>query len=145
MTTAIARPLPVLLLALCAAAALGGCASTVSVTGFKGEERAVAQKVADLETDTVARHQQRVCANDLASALVARLNKARGGCERAIKDQQAEIDPGLEVTVKSVHIGGTASARTASASVKSTFEGKSRLSTLLFVKEGGKWKVSGLQ
>jgi hypothetical protein len=73
------------------------------------------------------------------------LNQAPGGCEQAIKRQQAEIDPGLEVTVESVRIGGSASARTATASVKSTFEGKRRLATLLLVKEDGKWKLSGLQ
>jgi hypothetical protein len=144
MLASLARPLRAPLLVL-AAAGVGGCASSVSVSGFNGEQRAVAQKVADLETDTIARHQQRVCANDLASALVARLNKARGGCERVIKDQQDEIDPGLEVKVKSVQLSGPASARTATASVKSTFEGKSRISTMLFVKEGAKWKISGLR
>ena len=68
-------------------------------------------------------------------------NQAPGGCKQAIKTLQAEIDPGLEVKVESVHIAGT----TATAKVKSTFEGKRRLSTLEFVKQGGRWKVSGIQ
>ena len=84
MTAAAARLLPVSLLVLFAVV-LGGCATSVAVSSFSGEKHAVAQKVADLEADTIARHQQRVCADDLSSALVARLNKAPGGCERAIK------------------------------------------------------------
>jgi hypothetical protein len=141
------RPTPPLSRAACAALALalGGCASAVSVGSFKGEEHEVAQKVADLEADTIAKHQQRVCENDLASALVARLGKARGGCQQVIKDAQAEIDPSLEVTVKSVALAGPPSARTATALVKSIYEGKSRVSTMRFVKEGGHWKISGLQ
>ena len=123
------------------ALALAGCASSVSTSGFKGEEHEVAQTVANLQSDTSSQDQARVCGDDLAHAVVARLNLVPGGCERAIKNQQAEIDPGLEVTVESVHIAGT----TATASVKSTFEGKRRLSTLEFVKEGSKWKVSGVR
>jgi hypothetical protein len=127
--------------ALACALALGGCASSVSVSGFKGEEHEVAQAIANLQSDTSSQNQARVCTDDLAHAIVARLATAPGGCERAIKDQQAEIDPGLEVTVESVHVSGSS----ASASVKSIFEGKSRRSTLTLVKEGGKWKISGVQ
>jgi hypothetical protein len=123
------------------ALALAGCGGAVSVSGFKGEEHEVAQTVANLQSDANAQDQAKVCGNDLAHALVARLNEAPGGCEEAIKKQQTEIDPGLEVKVESVHIGGA----TATASVKSTFEGKHRVSTLEFVKEGGKWKVSGVR
>ena len=146
------------------AAALSACAKTVSTGAFQGEqhevaqaisnlqsdvtageEREVAQTVADLQSDTTAKDERRVCKNDLASALVARLNKSPGGCARAVKDQREEIDPGLEVNVKSVKIEGSGSARTATARVKSTFFGKSRASTLTFVKEGARWKISGLR
>ena len=131
--------------ALAGALALAGCGSSVSVSGFKGEEHEVAQAIANLQSDTSSQSQARVCANDLAQSIVQRLNRSPGGCEAAIKSQQAEIDPGLEVTVESVHIGGTAAARTATAKVKSTFEGKRRPATLELVKEAGKWKISGLQ
>jgi hypothetical protein len=125
--------------------ALGGCASAVSVSSFKGEEKEVAQTIADLQRDTSARDEHKVCTRDLASALLARLNEAPGGCAGAIKNQQEEIDPGLEVTVKSVTLAGPASARTASARVKSTFSGKTRASTLTLVKERKRWKISGLR
>jgi hypothetical protein len=126
------------------ALALGGCASSVQTSGFKGEEREAAQAVANLQSDTNANDQAKVCANDLSRALVERLG-GTSGCEKAIKTQQAEIDPGLEVTVQSVHVTGPSSARLATASVRSVFEGKKRTSTLLLTKEGGKWKISGIQ
>jgi hypothetical protein len=133
------------LAATACALAFAGCASNVSTSGFKGEEREVAQTTANLQSDTSAQDQKRVCENDLAQSIVQRLNQSPGGCERAIKNQQTEIDPGLEVTVESVHLAGTPAARTATATVKSTFEGKRRIRTLELVKEGGKWKISGLQ
>jgi len=135
---------PLAATACATALALVGCASSVSTSGFKGEEHEVAQVVANLQTDTNAADQAKVCANDLSRALVERLG-GTSGCEKAIKNQQAEIDPGLEVTVESVHITGPSSARLAAASAKSTFEGKKRISTLLLTKEGGKWKISGIQ
>jgi hypothetical protein len=135
---------PGLVATLACALALAGCATSVSVAKFSGEQRAVAQVIANLQSDTSSQDQARVCANDLAHAIVARLNAA-GGCEQAIKTQQAEVDPGLDVTVESVQISGSPTARKATASVKSTFEGKSRVKTLLLVKEGGKWKIAGLQ
>jgi hypothetical protein len=138
-------PARTFLAAIASTLVLAGCASSVSTSGFKGEEHEVAQTISNLQSDTSAQDHARVCANDLAHAIVERLSQSRGGCQQAIKTQQAEIDPGLEVTVESVHLGGTAAARTATAAVKSTFEGKHRSSTLELVKEGGKWKISGLQ
>jgi hypothetical protein len=131
--------------AIASALVLAGCATSVSTSGFKGEEHEVAQTISNLQSDTSAQDQARVCANDLAHAIVERLNRSPGGCQHAIKTQQLEIDPGLEVKVESVRIGGTAAARTATATVRSTFEGKHRSSTLELVKEGGKWKLSGLR
>jgi hypothetical protein len=131
--------------AIAPALVLAGCATSVSTSGFKGEEHEVAQTISNFQSDTSAQDQARVCANDLAHAIVERLDRSPGGCQHAIKTQQLEVDPGLEVKVESVHIGGTSAARTATATVKSTFEGKHRSSTLELVKEGGKWKLSGLR
>ena len=68
------------------AVALGACAKTVSTGAFKGEEREVAQAIANLQSDVTAGDQQKICRNDLASAVVARLNAAPGGCKRVIKN-----------------------------------------------------------
>jgi copper chaperone CopZ len=64
-----------------------------------------------------------------------------GGCEQAIKEQLTEIDA-VELSVVSVALGGTPTARTATARVKSIYSGKKKTSTMSLVKESGKWKIS---
>jgi hypothetical protein len=135
---------------------LGACGKMVSTSAFKGEEHEVAQTIAKLQTDATAGDEQKICANDLASAIVARLGGASpgngssppagalAGCKRAIKNQLAEVDS-LDASVQSVQVSSGAGQPTATARVKSTFAGKSRVHTVALVKEGGKWKVSGLQ
>jgi hypothetical protein len=125
------------------AASLLGCANKVSTSGFSGEERAVAQTISNLQADVTAADQQKICRNDLAAPVVARLNAAPGGCRQAVKRQVAEVDS-LNMTVQSVQLGGTGAQPTASARVKSVYEGKTRPSTVSLVKEGGKWKISGV-
>ncbi|MCW3069709.1 MAG: hypothetical protein JWL67_2334 [Solirubrobacterales bacterium] len=119
---------------------LAACGNTVSTSGFKGEQHAIAKTISNLQADATAGEQKKICANDLAAAAVARLGGTRG-CEQAIKNQIAEIDS-LEAKVQSITIGpgGT----TATARVKSTYGGKSREKTVSLVKEAGKWKISGL-
>ena len=131
---------------LCApllAVGLAACGSTVSTAGFKGEEHEVAQAISNLQADATAGDKQKVCANDLASAVVARLSAARGGCQQAIKNQLAELD-NFEVSVQSVQVTAQGARRVARASVKSVYAGKTRPGTLLLVKEGSKWKISGI-
>ncbi len=122
---------------------LNACGSTVSTSNFKGEAHEVAQAISNLQSDATAHDEQKVCANDLAAAVVARLNGATGGCKQAIKNQLAEVD-GFEVSVQSVELGGAPPRQTATARVKSIYAGKTRVGTLSLVKEGGKWKVSSV-
>jgi hypothetical protein len=124
-------------------ASLLGCASKVSTSGFSGEEHEVAQTISNLQADATAADEQKICSNDLAGAVVARLNVAPGGCRQAVKSQVSEVDS-LNMTVQSVQLSGTGSQRTANAHVKSVYEGKMRPSTVSLVKEGGKWKISGV-
>ena len=58
----------------------------------------------------------------------------RKGCEAAIKNQLAQID-NLEATIVSMKVAPD--GKSATAKVKSTYEGKSREQTLPLVKEGG--------
>jgi len=134
-------PAPLCLFLL--AAALAGCGSTVSTSAFHGEEREVAQVVANFQADVSAGEQQKVCANDLSSALVARLG-GPAACRKAIKNQLAEID-NLEMSVRAVQVSPPGAGRTATARVKSINGGKSRLATPTLVREGGGWKISGVQ
>jgi hypothetical protein len=123
------------------AVGLAACGNTVSTAGFKGEEHAAAQTISNLQSDATAAEQKKICTSDLASAVVRSLGGTKS-CEQAIKNQLAEIDS-LEVKVQSISLG--AGGATATARVKSTYGGKSAYRTVTLVKEGGKWKVSGLQ
>ncbi|MGH2854157.1 MAG: hypothetical protein ACRDLF_08190 [Solirubrobacteraceae bacterium] len=132
------RPLaavPLLALAL----GLGACGSTVSTSNFKGEAHAVAQRISDYQADIAAASEQKLCSEDLSSAVRARLSTASGGCKQAIKRQLGSIDD-YEVTVEKVAVSGA----TATAIVKSAWSGKSRLATLELVKQGGGWRIDGL-
>jgi hypothetical protein len=123
--------------ALLGALALLACGETVSTGGFKGESRQVAETVADFQKDATASDEQKLCANDLAKTLAQRLGAA-GGCQAALKEQLGQVDA-LNLTVESIVLSG-ARAR---ARVKSTWSGRNRISTLLLVREGARWKIAG--
>ncbi|MFI4990226.1 MAG: nuclear transport factor 2 family protein [Solirubrobacterales bacterium] len=118
---------------------LSACAKTVSTSGLNGEAKSAAETIKDLQSDVTAGDQKKICQNDLAKALVAKLGATGGGCEKAIKGQLTEVDS-FEVTVEAMQVSGGA----ATAHVKSIYSGKSRKGTLSLVKEGGKWKISSL-
>ena len=119
---------------------LAACGSTTTTAPFKGEKHEVAQTIANLQADATAAEQKKICANDLAAAVVTRLGGTKR-CEAAIKSQLAEVD-NLETTIKSVDV--TSIGKAASAQVKSIHEGKTATSTVSLVKEGGKWKISSV-
>jgi hypothetical protein len=115
-----------------------GCGSTVSTSNYKGEQHAVAQTIANLQADATAGEQHKICANDLAAPAVARLG-GQAGCERAVKSQLSEID-NFEVNIDAITLGPKGD--TATATVKSTYGGNKRTTTMQLVKEGGTWKVA---
>jgi Domain of unknown function (DUF4878) len=127
-------PLAALALAAC------GAAPATSTAGFSGAEREVAQTIANLQSNATSAEERKICEQDLAASVVSRLGGVKG-CEAAIKTQLNGID-NLEVSVASVKLAphGT----TATATVRSIHEGKTRPSNVSLVKEGGKWKISGL-
>lgn len=130
----------VLLIAPLLAVGITACASTTSTSSFKGENRAVAQAIANLQTEATAGEAKKICASLLASAVTERLNSAHGGCTQALKGQLAQVDT-PELTVQEVQ---QYSATSAGAQVKSTYAGKSKVRTITLVKEAGKWKISKL-
>ncbi len=139
-------PVRPILTAICLpllAVGLTACATTTSVTGFKGEEREAAQTVSNLQADATAGEEKKICAEDLAAPLVVKLGGAKA-CEAAIKSQLGETD-GLEVTVHSVQLSTSGGRRTAVAQVSSIYSGKSAPSKLTLAREAGKWRISGLQ
>jgi hypothetical protein len=132
------RPLALLCLPLIATG-LAACGTTVSTSSFKGEQQQVAKAVSDLQSHASALEAKKICSEDLAAANVAALNRSPGRCKQAIESQLKQID-NFEATVESVHIAG----KTATARVKATNAGKKVIEALTLVKEGGKWRVSGL-
>jgi hypothetical protein len=127
------------LCALALSAGFAACGETASTSGFKGESHNVAQTVSNFQSDASAGNQKKLCENDLAATLTTRFRGA-GRCEAALKEQLHEIDA-LSLTIESIAVNG---AR-ATAHVKSTYSGKSRISTLTLVKEGSHWRTSGVQ
>jgi hypothetical protein len=119
---------------------VSACASTTSSGSFKGEPHAIAQTITSLQSESTAGEAKKICATLLSSTVTARLSSASGGCTQAIKSQLSQVDT-LELTVESVL---PKSATSASAQVKNTYAGKSKISTVSFVKEDGKWKISKL-
>ncbi len=142
MTATVNRTLA-LICAPLLALGVSACSNANSTAAFKGEEHAVAQTVSNLQTDATARNEQKVCENDLASAVVTRLDSAKEGCEQAIKNQLNEVDT-FELTVQKVQVNASATPPTATASVKSVNAGKTVVSTVTLVKEGGRWKISSI-
>ncbi len=116
-----------------------GAATSVSTSAFKGEQQKVAQTVAHLQSHATALEAKKICAEDLAVARVAQLNTAPGHCKQALESQLKQIDS-FETTVQTVQINGA----TATARVKSVSGGKKTLQTVTLVREGGKWKISGV-
>jgi hypothetical protein len=123
-------------LALCLAA----CGSSVSTSSFKGESHAVAQRISDFSSDATEGSETKVCENDLASSVKARLAAAGEECRKALGPQLGQIDT-IELSVQSIAVKGN----TATARVKSTWSGRTVIGTLALVKEGGAWKVAALQ
>jgi hypothetical protein len=134
-------PRRVLALPCAALLALGlsACAKGVSTSGLKGEAKAAAEAIKNLQTDVTAGDEKKICENDLAKPLVSKLDATGGSCEKAIKSQLTQVDS-FEVTVEAMQVSGA----TATAHVKSIYSGKGRKGTLSLVKEGSKWKIASL-
>jgi hypothetical protein len=127
-------------LALAALLAVGVAAcgtSTVATGSYKGESQAVAQRIADFQTDVTGGEEQKLCGRDLARVALTRLH---GECVQALKNQLGAILD-YELTVKSIAVHGT----NATARVSSTYSGKQRTTTIALVREGGAWRISAVQ
>jgi hypothetical protein len=120
------------------AVSLAACGSTVATGNFKGESKAVAERISDFQSNVTAGSEQKLCANDLARTVRTRLHDAHSSCQQALKNQLGAIDD-YELAVEKVAVHGA----TATALVKSTWSGRQRLSTLTLVKEGSVWKIAG--
>ena len=120
--------------------ALAGCgaeAEESSVEKFQGEERAVAQKVEDLQEAGEGRNPEDICSEILARSLVQQLEAAGADCaqemEKAIEDAD---DYALDVTDVSI------SGSTATAEVRRGEDGPTE--SMEFTRENGQWRATSL-
>jgi hypothetical protein len=124
--------IPLLLLAGC-----GASTQPSSVENFKGDERAVAQKVEDLQKAGEGRDPETICGEILARSLVQQLEAAGSNCtqemEKAIEDAD---DYALDVTDVSI------SGSSATATVRRGEDGTTE--TMEFTQEGGQWRATSL-
>ncbi len=131
------RPLALASVLLCALGATA-CGTTTSTAGFKGVEHEVAQTIADLQSDVAAGEHKKICERDLAAPAVSKLGGQKA-CETAVKNRVSEID-NTELQVESVKVAGN----TATAQVKSVYEGRKRVRTVTLAKEGSRWKITAI-
>ena len=124
--------LPLLLLAGC-----GASNQPSSAEKFKGEERAVAQKVEELQQAGERREPETICTDILARSLVQQLEAAGADCteemQKAIEDAD---DYALDVT--DVTISGS----NATVKVRRGEDGPTE--TMEFTQEGGQWRATSL-
>jgi hypothetical protein len=126
--------------ALLAALALAGCgaeAEPSSVEKFQGEERAVAQKVEDLQEAGEGRNPEDICSDILASSLVQQLEAANVKCADEMEKAIDDADD-YDLQVQDVTVSGS----TATAEVRRGDDGPTE--TMEFTKENGQWRATSL-
>src|SRR3954470_9132994 len=107
-----------------------------SSSDFKGEQKAVAQAVEDLQKASKKGDESKICTDLLAPALVSKIKAASNGtCEDVLNDSLRDVDS-WELDVKKVAIDGTS----ATATVQSDAGKHDRTDTLTLVKVGNAWK-----
>ena len=129
------------LLPLALALALAGCAQTpTSTNDFKGDEKAVAQTIEDLQSDAQGRKPGEICSNLLSRELADTVKSAGNDCTSEMEKITTDADD-FELEVTDVTITGT----TATAKVEARRDGKKNaVTTFTLVQEDGDWRLSDL-
>jgi hypothetical protein len=120
--------------------ALAGCgqqADESSADKFQGEDRAVAQKVDELQDAGDGRDPEKICSEILARSLVQQLEAAGVDC---VDEMEKAIDDAEDYDLDVVDVSVTGS--TATAEVKRGDDGPTE--TMEFAKEGGQWRATSL-
>ena len=129
------------LLPLIAALAVAGCGAqaeqTSSAERFKGDERAVAQKVEDLQEAGESRKPEDICSQILSRTLVSQLEAAGADCASEMEKAIDDADD-YDLDVQKVTVTGS----TATASVRRGDDGPTE--TMEFTKENGEWRATAL-
>jgi hypothetical protein len=132
MKCRLAIVVPLLLLAGC-----GASTESSSVDRFRGEERAVAQKVEDLQRAGERREPETICSDILARSLVQQLEAAGADCTDEMRKAIEDADD-YALDVRDVRISGT----NATVEVRRGDDGPTE--TMEFTQEGGQWRATSL-
>jgi hypothetical protein len=134
------RLLAVALAPLAVSLALAGCGAEQSdddLDRFRGEQRAVADQVEELQSAGEGNQPEDICSNILSRQLVDELEAAGADCaqemEKAIEDSDE-----FDFVVREVTVSGNQ----AEAVVRQGDDGPQ--TTMQFVREGGQWRATSL-
>jgi hypothetical protein len=118
--------------------ALAGCTSAqTSSTSFKGDKKAVADVIGDLEAAATRRQADKICSEILARKVLDAMKSSGGDCVREVDKAVSDIDDSA-LDVRAVTITGA----TAQARVKARRNGREVTSTLGLVREDKNWRIS---
>src|SRR3954468_4403386 len=132
------RPAALLLLLVIAIAGCGKQGQTSSVDKFTNpDERAVAQKVEDLEDAGKRNKPADICSDILAQTLVTQLDAAGTDCATEMKKAIEDAND-FDLEVRKVTISGA----TATADVKRGQDGPTE--KMEFARENGQWRATSL-
>jgi hypothetical protein len=120
--------------------ALAGCGAETdpsSAERFEGEERAVAQKVEDLQEAGEGRNPEDICSEILAQSLVQQLEAAGADCAEEMEKAIDDADD-FDLEVQDVTVSGS----TATAEVRRGEDGPTE--RMEFTRENGQWRATSL-
>jgi hypothetical protein len=128
-----------LLVAILAPLALAGCGASEesSADRFQGQERAVAQKVEDLQEAGERRRPEDICSDILSRTLVEQLEAAGTTCAEEMGKAIDDADD-FALDVRDVTVTG----EQATARVQRGDDGPTV--TFEFVRENGQWRATAL-
>lgn len=124
-----------------AAVVVAGCGAQADQTSspdrFQGEERAVAQKIEDLQEAGESRKPEDICSQILSRTLVSQLEAAGADCASEMEKAIDDADD-YDLDIQKVTVTGS----TAMASVRRGEDGPTE--TMEFTKESGEWRATAL-
>ena len=132
----------VLASAAAVAALVAGCAgqqTSNNADDYSGEQKAVAQVIDDLAEAGMKGEAGDICNTLFTSELADALNQDNRNCRDAVSDQLEDASS-FSLDVERIEVSGD----TATAVVRSDFDGTEEPRTLRFQKVNDTWRIAGL-